>query len=206
MNILFVAFEFPPLGGAGVQRSLYFVKYLPQFGINPIVITAEENDYPKIMSGHPMDTSLLNEIPSSIQIERIHCKNLSYAVDTKKGKILNWLSLYFSVYENFKKAWQNEVREKLPAIIKKYDAKAVYVSLPPFAMGPLWAELKQEINLPLILDFRDAWSQWCVSPNQSYFHYLKKLQVENDILNAANAIICSSKQIMIDLQKNHKKH
>ncbi|MFY7965486.1 MAG: glycosyltransferase [Chitinophagaceae bacterium] len=204
MNILFVAFEFPPLGGAGVQRSMYFVKYLSQNGINPVVVTALETDYVNVMPGHPIDKSLLNEIPENTIIERIHCKNLNFSTDTTFKKLKNWLQMYFAVYENFKKAWQDEVRKKLPELIKKYDAKAIYVSLPPFAMGPMWAELKKENNLPLVVDFRDAWSQWCVAPNQSYFHYLKKLQVENNVLQTANAVVCSSKQIMKDLQNQHK--
>ena len=31
-NVLVIAYYFPPLGLSGVQRTLKFVKYLPQFG------------------------------------------------------------------------------------------------------------------------------------------------------------------------------
>ncbi len=41
-NVLFISYLFPPAAGGGVQRSSKFVKYLPQFGWNPIVLTVKE--------------------------------------------------------------------------------------------------------------------------------------------------------------------
>ena len=38
-RLLFVTYYFPPSGGPGVQRSLKFVKYLPEFGWRPTVLT-----------------------------------------------------------------------------------------------------------------------------------------------------------------------
>ena len=37
-TLLFLAYFFPPRGGAGVQRSVKFAKYLPQFAWKPLVI------------------------------------------------------------------------------------------------------------------------------------------------------------------------
>lgn len=63
-NILFIAYYFPPLGGSGVQRSLKFVKYLPDFDVNPIVVTVKE--------GHNFayDPEMINEISKDIRIYR----------------------------------------------------------------------------------------------------------------------------------------
>jgi hypothetical protein len=76
INVLFVAWEFPPLTAGGVQRPLYFVKYLKEFGINPIVVTVPE-------SGGVLgkeDQFLLKEIPENTEVVRIECefKNHSY--------------------------------------------------------------------------------------------------------------------------------
>ncbi|HFE52934.1 MAG TPA: glycosyl transferase family 1, partial [Bacteroidetes bacterium] len=45
-KVLFVAYYFPPAGGSGVQRVLKFVRYLPEFGWQPVVLTARNADYP----------------------------------------------------------------------------------------------------------------------------------------------------------------
>ena len=199
INILFVAFEFPPLGGGGVQRSLKFVKYLPQFGINPVVVTAKEEDYPRVMAEHPMDNSLMCEVPAGINIERIPCNSPAPA----RNKMIQWARIYFSIVENYKNFWYDELAKNLPAILEKYKPAAIYISLPPFAMAPLWLKLLFGNKVPLIVDFRDAWSQWCLAPNASFLHYSLKLQYEKRILDRANRVICSSNQIMQDMQRVH---
>ena len=38
-----VAYHFPPLrGSSGIQRTLRFCRYLPDFGWTPLVLTASE--------------------------------------------------------------------------------------------------------------------------------------------------------------------
>jgi glycosyltransferase involved in cell wall biosynthesis len=63
-KVLVIAYFFPPLGGSGVQRTLKFVKYLPDFGIQPIVST--------VKYGHNFayDESLLKEIPKIAKVFR----------------------------------------------------------------------------------------------------------------------------------------
>lgn len=63
-KVLIIAYFFPPLGGSGVQRTLKFTKYLPAFGIQPLVST--------VRHGHNFayDESLLQEIPESVQVIR----------------------------------------------------------------------------------------------------------------------------------------
>ena len=43
-SFLFVAYQFPPMGGPGVQRSYNFVKELSNQGYSPIVLTINEVD------------------------------------------------------------------------------------------------------------------------------------------------------------------
>jgi glycosyltransferase involved in cell wall biosynthesis len=45
LNVLVIAYYFPPMGLSGVQRTLKFVKYLPEFGWRPIVLTAGDTPY-----------------------------------------------------------------------------------------------------------------------------------------------------------------
>ena len=45
-KVLVLAYRFPPQGGGGVQRTLKFVKYLPQQGWLPIVQTVGNPYWP----------------------------------------------------------------------------------------------------------------------------------------------------------------
>lgn len=200
-NVLFVAFEFPPFGGAGVQRPLKFIKYLPDFDIKPIVITVKEDDYLNLMPRHPMDPSLCREFPADLIVERIHCPAAKHH---KTGSFMHWIRSYTSVVENFYKLWMPNLKAILPSLIEKYKPHCIYITLPPFAMGPLWIELMKDFKLPIIFDFRDAWSQWCVAPNASIFHYWRKLLLERKLINNARYVLCTSKQIKEDLIKVHQ--
>ena len=42
---LMLGYAFPPLGGAGVQRTLKFVKYLPEQGWDPTVVRGRRSPY-----------------------------------------------------------------------------------------------------------------------------------------------------------------
>ena len=57
-KILIISYYWPPAGGSGVQRWMYFAKYLKELGYEPIVITVDENkaSYPVL------DLSLINEV------------------------------------------------------------------------------------------------------------------------------------------------
>ncbi len=59
---LIITYYWPPAGGPGVQRWLKFVKYLPEFNIEPIVYVPENPSYPII------DESLLSEVPENLTI------------------------------------------------------------------------------------------------------------------------------------------
>ena len=63
-SVLMIAYQFPPMGGSGVQRTTKFVKYLPDFGWNPVVLT-RSIDRMKLR-----DNSLLSEIPDGTRIIR----------------------------------------------------------------------------------------------------------------------------------------
>ena len=56
-----VAYHFPPAAGSsGIQRTLQFARHLPQFGWEPVVLTASPRAYErtsqdqvKDVAGHP---------------------------------------------------------------------------------------------------------------------------------------------------------
>ena len=69
-KVLIITYYWPPSGGAGVQRWLKFVKYFPECGIQPIVLTVEEN-----LASYPLlDASLAKEVPKSVNVIRTKTK------------------------------------------------------------------------------------------------------------------------------------
>jgi hypothetical protein len=58
LNILIITYYWPPSGGSGVQRWVFFAKYLKQLGHNPIVLTVDQ----KYASYNLIDNSLTNQV------------------------------------------------------------------------------------------------------------------------------------------------
>ena len=61
-KVLIITYYWPPAGGSGVQRWLKFVKYFREFGIEPVIYTVDNPNYPII------DESLSKDIPEKIEI------------------------------------------------------------------------------------------------------------------------------------------
>ena len=54
-KVLVITYYWPPSGGIGVQRCLKFVKYLREFGWEPIVYSAKNAQYPSFDTGYTKD-------------------------------------------------------------------------------------------------------------------------------------------------------
>ena len=55
-KLLIITYYWPPAGGPGVQRWLKFVKYLPDFDVQPIVYVPENPTYQIV------DSNLVSEV------------------------------------------------------------------------------------------------------------------------------------------------
>ena len=73
-RVLFISYIFPPVGGAGVQRTTKFVKYLHHFGWSASVLTVANPSVPLY------DRSLLADIPKHTLIRKAHTWEPSYSL------------------------------------------------------------------------------------------------------------------------------
>src|SRR5436190_15739595 len=82
MRLLIVAFYFPPTGGGGVQRTLKFCKFLPEFGVDVHVLAPEDSKW------FARDERLLESVPESTTVHR--CRFIgprsSFRTDALRGR------------------------------------------------------------------------------------------------------------------------
>jgi len=79
-KVLILTYYWPPAGGPGVQRVLKLVKYLPDFGWDPIILTVKDGEYPAF------DPSLEKEIPPSCRVIQTKTVEFFKAFRTLSGK------------------------------------------------------------------------------------------------------------------------
>jgi Glycosyl transferases group 1/Glycosyltransferase Family 4 len=196
INILFIAYEFPPLNRGGVHRSLAFVKYLPQYGINPVVVTLDQASYPVVFNEYGLDEFLGKDTRDRTEIIGIKSEK-----SAPQGRMAEFTSIYFSMHGNEVRHWKRNFYEALPGIMEKFKPAAVFATLPPFSVLPLALAVANKYKLPLLLDFRDAWSQWRTVPFGTRIHYWVNLMFEKRYLLKAAAVIATSGQTIEDFKK-----
>ena len=136
-RIFYIASHFPPTGGAGVQRTLKFIKYLPSFGILPTVLTGIA---PAPQRWTPRDETLLEEVPAEVPIIR------ALTADTRTKKPSARRQRYQAMLEAGEQALSIQSHE------------LILVSMSPFEDARLAASLAERTNLPWIADLRDPWA------------------------------------------------
>jgi len=162
-EVLFIAFQFPPINIAGSIRPYMFAKYLPSFGIKPIILTLDpynQKDY-KVDSNNKLIDQLTSEI--KVYTAPIKKKNTS--------SIEKFNQIYLSIGDDKYKRWKKNALIQIEEILKKNNIKAIYFTAPPFNNGNLAVKTSKKYKIPLILDMRDGWSKWCIAPYASVLHY-----------------------------------
>lgn len=171
-KVLIITYYWPPAGGPGVQRWLKFVKYLPEFGIEPVVYVPENPTYPII------DKSLEAEIPKGVTIikrpifEPYRFANILSKKETnqmssgiidnsKKQSALQKFMLY--VRGNFfipdaRMPWVKPSVKFLSDYLEKENIDTVITTGPPHSLHLIGLRLQEKLDLKWIADFRDPWT------------------------------------------------
>ncbi len=173
-KVLIITYYWPPSGGAGVQRWLKFVKYLPEFGWEPVIYTPENPEFPVL------DTTLEKDIPEGITILKtkvwepysfykkfIGLKkedkiNASFMSEKKKPKLTENISVWVRgnlFIPDARKYWIKPSVNHLSKYLQENPVDAIVSTGPPHSMHMIALGLKKKFNIPWLADFRDPWTQ-----------------------------------------------
>lgn len=190
MKVLLIAFEFPPYNSGGSHRPFKQALELQRRGIQPIVLTPEPETHP---ASH-IDRSMEGPALHSLTIVRSGIKPLPA---WRKP----FANSFFNGLDTAAERCMDGMLMAVERIRKEHRIDAVLVTAPPFSMAEVGSAAARKLGVPLILDLRDAWSQWVVSPYPSRLHYYLVRRKERRALREADAVIATSEQTISDLQK-----
>jgi len=190
-NVLFVSYYFPPIGGAGVQRAAKFVKYLPQFGWRPIVLTTMARDYVQHRE-FQFDESLSDDVKNcDCEVHRLRDPE-PRALRALLEKFRVFRLFWFVFYALF---WEREFFWALAAIpralrlARTRKASVVYTNSAPYSLILLGFAIKRMTGLPWVADLRDLWTQDGLGVWPSRWHYRLTARVERALLRRADVVI-----------------
>lgn len=229
LNVLVIAYYFPPMALSGVQRISKFVKYLPEYGWNPIVLTSNSPYY-------AFDNTLLDELnDKNIQIYRTE-ENISKLTKKKiirendnpnlannyenKDKTdnpkfqMNYpsrlrqrvqaIALQSILQPDTRILWKKKALNTAEKIFKENDIDLILATAPPFTDFLIAEELSDKYNVPFILDYRDLWVD---NPYYFYatpFHKNYAIKLEHRILTKAARTIVITREMKNRLLQRYR--
>lgn len=206
MKILLITYYWPPSGGSGVQRWMYFCKYLKEFDIHPVVITVDEKK-----ASYRFKDDSFNELVKDVEVHRtstleplkLYSKLVSgnrnsaipigFAGESKPN-ILQKISRF--VRGNFfipdaRIGWVNFAIKKAKKILAAEKINFVITNGPPHSTHFVGLKLKKEFDITWMADFRDPWTDLHYNKFLYRTNQAKKKdeRFEKEILNKADVIL-----------------
>ncbi len=174
MKVLIISYYWPPSGGSGVQRWMYFSKHLKEQGVTPIIITID----PKYAAYPSFDRELLKEV-KDIDVYYTKGKSIlnlySILKTGKKNKEIpsgNFGKEKKSLFDkiagfirgNFfipdaRVGWNKYAFKIAEEILSKNNIDVIITTGPPHSSHLIGDKLKKKNNIKWIADFRDPWRE-----------------------------------------------
>jgi glycosyltransferase involved in cell wall biosynthesis len=186
-RVLFLARQFPPIGGAGVHRTLGSVTHLQAHGYQPAVVTG--------VAGHrdrwePRDEELLARVPADVEVHRLAAPEPAgpaSRLDRLRGASPPW------VY-----AWVKASAEL--GIQVGEGADLVYASCLPYETSFAGARVASALGRPWVADLEDPWALDEMRPQPSRLHALRMFREMRRALATASAIIMAAPEAAARLE------
>jgi len=179
-KVLIIAYHYPPLGGSGVFRTLKFTKYLPRFGFKPYVLTVKNAMY------QAKDPTLLEDIPNEVEIFRTF--SIEHKIFLMPFYALKTTPKWIFV-PDINIGWLPFAVRQGERIIKKENINVIYATAPIFTSLLIGCLLKRKTGKPLVIDFRDPWTQNVFTKYPTRLHKKIEEKMEERVLKEADYII-----------------
>ena len=206
-RVLVIAYYFPPMGLSGVQRTLKFVKYLPEFGWHPTVLTVDPRGY------FAKDDTLLGELEGrNVTIVRTPPSGPARFLSRRavveipaewKRKLLSRLSDTFFIPDN-KIGWRRRALARAVALHRETPFDLIFATAPPFTSFLIGRRLKKKINRPLVFDYRDPWVDYPFKFYPTPLHKLANIRLERKALRASSHVITTNRRVKEQILRRHR--
>lgn len=189
-KVLFIAYYFPPVGGAGVQRSQKFVQYLPSYGFLPIVITG-----PGLTDSRwtPPDPTLI--VPPEVRVLRVPGQ-----LPPADSKIRKRFEKLLTLRSAFSRWWIQSATRLSLSVVQEVDV--IYATMSPFESASVGAEVSRISGKPWIADLRDPWALDETIVHLSALHRRIEQTRMRRILRTASSIIVNTPEAAKALRRS----
>lgn len=217
-KVLMFADDYPPRGWSGVQRTVKFVRYMPECGWDPIVV-APSDWYSPV----PLDYSFSEEVAHAVTIRtraftREDWSRLAHVlwrglkpVLAPLGRDEEWLvhglrwrleSLFFP---DAGVTWLPYAVKAGLGAVRRYRPEMIYATAPPYStLISAWIVAKMS-EVPLVVDLRDLWIDNPLRLIRGRFKKRIDNFLERVVLSGSSAIVTTTQSGAKLLTKKYPK-
>ena len=182
-RVLFLAYYFPPTGGAGTQRSATFARELVVNGHEPVVITGPG---PSDSVWSPADDTLSGSAAQDVEIHRV-----AGPIPASTGRAAA-LARRLDQPSPFERWWVDGATHVGLSVAGRDGIDAVYASMSPYESGRVAAAVAARLGVPWIADLRDPWALDEMREYPTALHRLRDLSRMRTVLGSAAAIVMNT--------------
>jgi len=203
-GVLMICYHFPPANNGGVERSVKFAKYLPEYGFKPIVVTTNVlGTIAEKGNGWVIYTSGLARLYRQFlkkgvrgilqQGRRGAVHSVTSSMKGLSEKVIDWTRKWFMIPDNqigwiifaFWPSWR---------VLRNRSADIIYTTSPPESSHLLGLILRKLTGKPWVMDLRDPWTY---EPLKKYlrasaFRLSVEIKLERQCFMHADTIILNT--------------
>ncbi|MGB6222637.1 glycosyltransferase [Haloferula sp.] len=189
VRVLFLAYYFPPLGGAGSQRTLKFAKYLPEHGFDVSVVSGSLGGEDRWA---PADRAMCREIDARTKVSRVNIYERPM-----RSQRLSRIMENLGHRSEFGHRWKLSAIEAGRRTCEELRPEIIVATMSPFETAEVASQLSQEFDIPWIADLRDPWvlDEWQVYPSR--WHRAIRLRRMRQSLASASSVIMNTPEAAV---------
>ena len=209
LQILVVAYAFPPNAEVGGLRVARFCRYLPAWGISPVVLTVQEQLYEECDDTLPKPSGLRVErtgiLPTPLDWYKRWKARWAPAADTvdsstpapatqPRGFFRRHTLALLQVPDPYW-GWYLPAVRTAERVIEREPITAIFSTSPPWSCHLVARHLKKKYRLPWLADFRDPWV--CRSFREDLPSWRNRVDqwLEASCLRWADRVICNTDRL-----------
>lgn len=194
-RVLFLAYEYPPLGGVGIVRTTQFAKYLPRCGWQPSVLTVQNPDRFYTTEGGDRG-------PRGVTVHRAFnpLNNLSVVEGGLRRLRLDRKVFVPDVYGG----WAWSAARVGTDLVRREEISVVYATCPPYSTALAGARIATTTGVPLVVDLRDAWTLSPYAPSYLFpWQRRREERLETVVLETAAHVVTATDAIREDYERTY---
>ena len=223
-KILFVTYSFPPEAEVGGKRTARFCRYLPELGIQPVVLTVDPRYY----------ATLDRSYAPAADIEVIRTNSFGNPLDWYGKAVARWRGIQANASptvsvdapgrDGGKPSVSDRLRRNLLVMLQTPDRywgwywhsvragttfvrrckpEAIISSAPPWTSHLVARGIHRKTGIPWIADFRDPWtlSPWR-EPLPDWIDRFER-RLERSVIQEATRVLCVASEIADEFRREY---